>query len=277
MKIRSLSFIFPLLFVIMFCGDAFAQGFVRLTITGNSVVLRPMPDATGEVFVKADAGEVFIAEKRHILNEGDKARWYRLVFAVDAASGTIMELPDKDSRFKAAHYPFVMAKYVRTAPLKKGDEEQILQTSFGKGAASGLGINFPDIVRKHGGGDNDFAQRTFQAPGEYPIVSIYASHGVYLVARETSGDRPFDMVFANISLFKKGVEHDGLVIGDPKSDKNAALAQAKKDFPNGAPDPETGKTAEGEEFWRYRGPHCVDLFVFDADGTIVRYDYALGR
>lgn len=60
MKIRSLSFIFPLLFVIMFCGDAFAQGFVRLTITGNSVVLRPMPDATGEVFVKADAGEVFI-------------------------------------------------------------------------------------------------------------------------------------------------------------------------------------------------------------------------
>jgi len=109
-------------------------GYVRLAIKGTNVNLRPQPRAAGSVVAQMNTGDVFIAEKNPVINDGDGSQWYKIVLAADAGSNKISALSERDSRFNN-DAAFVRADFTTISPLKEGDTERIL-TALGEAAAS---------------------------------------------------------------------------------------------------------------------------------------------
>ena len=101
-----------------------ADDYVRLTVKGNKVNLRPQPQAVGRVIAQVNEGDVVIAENRLIVNESDQSKWYEIVLAVDAKTNRITALSKWDSRFKA-NSAFVHSDFVTMSPLAEGDIDSI--------------------------------------------------------------------------------------------------------------------------------------------------------
>ena len=134
-------------FLLALCGVVHAEdGYVRLTIKGENVNLRPEPQAGGAIVAKVNAGNVFIAEKWPITDKSG-SDWYRMVFRLDAKSGGIVPFwgvfSYYDAELEANVSPrvaFVSARFVDATPLASGDMKQIMETPEGEGF-SGLDIS----------------------------------------------------------------------------------------------------------------------------------------
>ena len=128
---KKIALLFCAALIVFAAGAAWAEGeYVRLAIKGTNVNLRPQPLAAGRVIAKMNTGDIFIAEKVPLLNDYDNSKWFKIVLAVDAATGKISLLSEWDSRFKA-NAAFVHADYAAASPLAKGDMEKISATPEG--------------------------------------------------------------------------------------------------------------------------------------------------
>ena len=101
-----------------------ADNYVRLSIKGKNVNLRPQAQAVGRVIAQVNTGDVFIAGKQLVVNEPNGSKWYEIVLAVDAKTNKITALSNWNSRFKA-NSAFVHADFVAMSPLAGGDMDDI--------------------------------------------------------------------------------------------------------------------------------------------------------
>jgi uncharacterized membrane protein len=102
-------------------GSALAAGeFVRLSVTGTNVNLRPQPRASGAALAQANPEDAFIAEKV-TFTAADGSRWYKILFTLDP-SGNFRSAAG-DPRFKGSP-PYISAQFVSAAPLSSDDEKR---------------------------------------------------------------------------------------------------------------------------------------------------------
>ena len=107
-----------------------ATGYMRLTINGTNVNVRPQPFAAGRVLARMQTGDVFIAEKQPVVVEQGKSEWYKIVLAVDSATNGMCEMSQWDPRLTAT-VAFVHADYADASPLLAGDMDKIGATPAG--------------------------------------------------------------------------------------------------------------------------------------------------
>jgi hypothetical protein len=115
--------------LLLMAAAASAGEFVRLSVTGTNVNLRPQPRMGGAVLAQASPKDGFIAEKGAFI-AADGSRWYKILFTV-GPSGNFRAAAG-DSRFKGSP-PYISAQFASAAPLSSGDEERAASLAGGSG------------------------------------------------------------------------------------------------------------------------------------------------
>ena len=110
---------------------SFAQNeqYVRISIKGKNVNLRPQPYSSGRILVQMNTGDVFIAEKERIHQNFDNSEWYKIVLAIDSKSNMVCTLLEKDARL-FANIAFVHTDFATVSPLTQGDMAKIKASSL---------------------------------------------------------------------------------------------------------------------------------------------------
>jgi hypothetical protein len=119
-KFLRAAFVCAAAFLLMATAAAAAE-FVRLSVTGTNVNLRPQPRAGGAALGRASPKDEFIAEKT-TFTASDGSQWYKILFTLDP-SGNFRSAAS-DSRFKGSP-PYISAQFVSAAPLSSDDEKRV--------------------------------------------------------------------------------------------------------------------------------------------------------
>lgn len=254
-----------------------SEGYVRLTIRGTNVNMRPQPRASGNVLAKMNDGDVFFAERWPITNEEDGSEWYKII------------LPAWGGRFKP-RFGFVGAQFAKASPLEKGDADQISRAMAGLleigetlpenfaddgygrfnwnawqlSCAMSVGASLPDIVQRWG--EAKIERRAMNFIDQFVIMTHLEQKDGFAVTFYEWPPLPGVVVdtFAITSLRslyvdRAGAMVGGLVIGRDGKNRVRELL--------GAPHTEDPGDAVGE-FWRW-GNDFDDLVVrFDKGGLV---------
>jgi hypothetical protein len=140
-KTKSLLLIAPLLLMlfgflprpVLAASPVDDSGLVVLTVTGDNVRIRLVPDVQARVWTRFNTGDVLVAEKWPI--KGESMSWYRIVGLVDKDSGRFGSL--QSAYLKGFYYyPYISADFVQ--PYSGGHFEhdlfaQVRDTPYGQG------------------------------------------------------------------------------------------------------------------------------------------------
>ena len=247
-----------------------ADTFVRVSINGTNVNLRPLPQASGGIVAQVNSEYIFIAEKWPIRNLKDDTQWYRLVLAVNE-SGEIVDLEKHDKRFKAEAYPFLIERYASVTPLEPGDAEKIAGTAYGRPSADSLGKHLPEMVARFGEGE---ISREFNTE-RLVNLEVFDAFIDTLVMPDThitiivDTNPPSAINFMYLNLQRKGTRHDGFVIGEPDFGKDQVRERMREIHKEDYEEPKITKKQDGGERWHFgAGEHNSRYFHFDANGVI---------
>ena len=253
-------------------AQATPEGFIKLSITGIDVNLRPLPKAGGAVVAQANTGDMFIAEQWPIENTNEKSQWYRIVFAVKD-NGDIVPLSSVDTRFKAGFFPFVSARFATTSPVTQEEGAQARKMPYREGFRFDLGNNLPAIVRTFGSGT---IERTFDSKQlEYFGVGNILFSLVDLPGLPSSFlwedlDTPYTIIGKHFTTTKPGIVYEGIAIATPGFGKEEVRKRMESAFRDMKP--EISPQEDGER-WMYTAEmwHCIILF--DKQGLVKSYEY----
>ena len=252
------------------------EGYVKLSITGTNVNLRPLPQASGNIIKQVNTGDIFIAEQWTIENTAEKSKWYRIVFAVNA-NGGITSLASTDKKFKAGIFPFVSAQYAKASPVTEKEDAAIRKIPYREEFNYDLGNNLPDIVRKFGPGK---IERTFSLEElEYfgvgnNLFATVSLPGLPEAFLWESVDEPYYILAKDFTLTKIGFVYDGIAIGTPGFGKEEVrkLMQVKWKAMQLNIQP-TISMQDNEERWFYIAEMWNCTFIFDKKGLVKSYSF----
>ena len=248
------------------------EGYVKLSIAGTQVNLRPLPQASGNIIKQVNTGDTFIAEQWTIENTAEKSKWYRIVFAVNA-NGGITPLASTDKKFKAGMFPFVSAQYAKASPVTEKEDAIIRKIPYREGFNYDLGNNLPDIVSKFGLGE---IKRTF-SPEE---IEYFGVGNILFATVSLPGlpkaflwegvDGEYYITGKDFTLTKPGFVYDGISIatkGFGKEEVRKLMKAEWKDM-----QPHIFQLEDGEH-WFYSAEMWNCRFVFDKKGLVKSYSY----
>ena len=251
--------------------QAAPEGYVKLSLAGTGVNIRPLPQASGAVIAQANTGDVFIAEQWPIENTAEKSQWYRIVSVVKD-DGAIVPLSSANKQFKAGFFPFVSTKFVDVSPMTLEEDARVREIPYRKDFKYDLGNNLPDIVRTFGLGK---VERKF----DLEVIQYFGMGSIVTTNIELPGlegllieglDVPYDIHGKSFSLSKPGIVYQGIAINSPDFGKEEVRKMMKAKWRNMQPDISMQEDGEhwfyGAEMW-----HCD--FVFDEHGLVKSYKF----
>ncbi|MCL1875945.1 MAG: hypothetical protein FWF87_06765, partial [Synergistaceae bacterium] len=172
------------------------DGYVRVTIKGTNVNLRPQPRAGGNVVAKVNTGDVFIAETWPVTDVNDGSKWYRIVFRPDPKDGIVPFVNTfsyYDAEMEADVSPaeaFVSAQFANVTPLAAGGMKQIMETPRG-GGFSALDTSAENQRRMA------LDKGVFNADNLFPEGSEGKKYAVYSEPSTNSGKKKYPLTEEN--------------------------------------------------------------------------------
>jgi hypothetical protein len=95
---------------------ASAVEYVCLEVIGENVNLRDAPSMKGKVVSQADE-HFFVAEAGQIVDNGDRSRWYKVIFAIAGFDGRYYKPPSLDGKKSEYGALYISAKFVAEMPF----------------------------------------------------------------------------------------------------------------------------------------------------------------
>ncbi|MCL1940941.1 MAG: SH3 domain-containing protein, partial [Synergistaceae bacterium] len=111
---------FSIVLVTALCGAAYADGYVRLSVTGTNVNVRASANTGSKVFTQVNPGDEFIAWDDPVTNPADGSKWYKIVMSV--WNGYLPLAADNRFGIAAA---YISANFVRAAELSEDENKKI--------------------------------------------------------------------------------------------------------------------------------------------------------
>ena len=198
---RKIAILFCAVLILCAPLAAFAEdGYVRVSIKGTNVNLRPKPQAKGAVIARMNTGDVFIAEKWPVTAVEDGSKWYKIVLRPDPKSGVIVTFLDAFSYYDedregtvSPANAYVSVQFTEESPLAAGDMEGIMETPAGEGF-SALDTS-PENQRRMALGNGG----VFYAGGLFPEGSNRKEYAAYREPSAKSGQKKYPLTEKNVN------------------------------------------------------------------------------
>jgi hypothetical protein len=131
--------------MVLFCGIAEGQDYMKVVINKNDAPLRAAPSDKGKILVKWSGGESsLIVDPKPIRTKGEKSSWYKVIFTVFESDGTITQT-HKVSHFGFS-YPYINVKDVEKVPMSDVDLGQIDYFRRGRPVLIRVGDDFSEYL-----------------------------------------------------------------------------------------------------------------------------------
>jgi hypothetical protein len=113
------------------CGVHATAAYVFLSVTGKNVNVRAEAKMGGKILIKANPGDIFIAEDNLVTNPADGSKWYKIIMSV----GDNYRPLSADKRF-GVNAAYVSASFARTRKPDEGEDKKIAELLADKAPAA---------------------------------------------------------------------------------------------------------------------------------------------